>query len=57
MRTLCIKYAYTLTLGNGKEFSYHQKIAKQLDIKIYFANPYSSWEYGLNEHTNGLLRL
>jgi IS30 family transposase len=51
-----IKHTHTLTPDNGKEFSYHQKIAEQLDTKVYFANPYSSWERGLNEHTNGLLR-
>ncbi len=50
-----IDYTHTLTPDNGKEFSYHQKIAKQLETNVYFANPYSSWERGLNEHTNGLL--
>ena len=51
-----INHTHTLTPDNGKEFAYHQHIAKQLDTKVYFANPYSSWERGLNEHTNGLLR-
>lgn len=51
-----IKHTHTLTPDNGKEFSYHQQIAKQLETSVYFANPYSSWERGLNEHTNGLLR-
>ena len=51
-----IEHTHTLTPDNGKEFAYHQQIAKQLDTKVYFANPYSSWERGLNEHTNGLLR-
>ena len=51
-----IEHTHTLTPDNGKEFAYHQHIAKQLDTKVYFANPYSSWERGLNEHTNGLLR-
>ena len=46
----------TITLDNGKEFSHHQKIADVLDTSIYFAHPYHSWERGLNEHTNGLLR-
>ena len=27
-----------------------------LDMKCYFATPYHSWERGLNEHTNGLVR-
>ncbi len=51
-----IKHTHTLTPDNGKEFAYHQQIAKQLKTNIYFANPYSSWKRGLNEHTNGLLR-
>lgn len=46
----------TITTDNGKEFAYHKKIAAALDAKIYFAHPYASWERGLNENTNGLLR-
>jgi len=46
----------TITLDNGKEFSHHEKIAQALGASIYFAHPYHSWERGLNEHTNGLLR-
>lgn len=46
----------TLTLDNGLEFADHQRIAKSLGIKIYFAHPYSSWERGINENTNGLIR-
>jgi IS30 family transposase len=46
----------TITVDNGKEFASHENIAKQLRTKIYFAHPYHSWERGLNEHTNGLLR-
>lgn len=46
----------TLTLDNGKEFALHEKIEKKTKTIIYFANPYHSWERGLNEHTNGLLR-
>jgi IS30 family transposase len=45
-----------ITSDNGKEFSYHQKIAKELEAQFYFADPYSSWQRGLNENTNGLLR-
>ena len=46
----------TLTLDNGKEFAGHLEMAKKLDLDIFFARPYHSWERGLNEHTNGLLR-
>ena len=47
---------HTITADNGKEFSYHDQIANALDAEVYFAHPYSSWERGLNENTNGLLR-
>lgn len=47
---------FTLTGDNGKEFSEHAKIAQALDATFYFAHPYSSWERGLNENTNGLIR-
>lgn len=47
---------HTLTSDNGREFSEHQEIAKTLDADFYFCHPYSSWERGLNENTNGLIR-
>ena len=46
----------TITLDNGKEFADHEFIARCLQAKAYFAHPYCSWELGLNENTNGLLR-
>ena len=45
---------YTLTFDNGKEFSAHATIDEILDCQSYYAHPYSSWERGLNENTNGL---
>ncbi len=51
------EYRKTITLDNGKEFSEHERLSKALDTQIFFAHPYHSWERGLNEHTNGLLRL
>ena len=48
--------ARTITYDNGKEFSKHEKISVALDVDCYFATPYHSWERGLNEHTNGLVR-
>src|SRR5579863_9518619 len=47
---------HTITLDNGKEFSMHEKMATVLDANVYFAKPYHSWERGLNENTNGLVR-
>ena len=46
----------TMTFDNGKEFSGHKELATTLEVSCYFANPYHSWERGLNEHTNGLIR-
>lgn len=46
----------TLTADNGSEFTCHEWIAEILKTKFFFADPYSSWQRGLNEHTNGLLR-
>ena len=47
---------HTLTFDNGKEFARHIGIAKALGAKSYFAHPYSPWERGTNENTNGLIR-
>lgn len=46
----------TLTVDNGKEFAYHQKVDAALGIQTYFADPYCSWQRGSNENFNGLLR-
>ena len=46
----------TITYDNGKEFAGHLDIAKATGSNSYFAHPYHSWERGLNENTNGLLR-
>lgn len=50
------KYVHTITADNGTEFVEHKAVAKALDADFYFAHPYSSWERGLNENFNGLLR-
>ena len=46
----------TITGDNGTEFADHKKIADKLGIDFYFTHPYSSWEKGTNENTNGLIR-
>jgi len=44
------------TFDNGREFARHEQIGKRLGLDVYFAHPYSPWERGTNENTNGLLR-
>ncbi|WP_452231653.1 IS30 family transposase [Lacinutrix sp. MEBiC02595] len=46
----------TMTYDNGIEMAKHEKITQNTGMKIYFAHPYSSWERGTNENTNGLIR-
>lgn len=46
----------TITLDNGREFSMHEMLSFMLDASVFFAKPYHSWERGLNENTNGLVR-
>lgn len=50
------KRVHTITTDNGLEFAQHQSIAKKLKCDYYFCHPYSSWERGLNENINGLIR-
>ncbi len=50
------KDVLTITSDNGTEFYGHQYIAEKLGVAYYFAHPYSSWERGLNEYHNKLIR-
>ena len=59
MTTLLKPYVskvHTVTSDNGREFARHEEIAAALKADFYFAHPYSSWERGTNENTNGLIR-
>lgn len=47
---------FTITSDNGIEFTRHQTIARSLGADFFFADPYSSWQRGTNENTNGLVR-
>ena len=49
-------HVHTITVDNGTEFSCHKIISKELDTQVYFAHPYSAWERGVNENSNGLIR-
>lgn len=46
----------TFTVDHGNEFFSYPQIEQQLHTEVYFADPYSPWQRGLNENTNGLLR-
>ena len=46
----------TMTVDNGSEFARFKEIETNLGIQVYFADPYSPWQRGCNENTNGLLR-
>ena len=46
----------TITTDNGPEFADHEYITKHLGAQVYFADPYSSWQKGLIENTNMLIR-
>ena len=48
-------YIKTITADNGNEFSDFKRIEKNLNLQFFFAHPYSPWERGLSEHTNGLV--
>ena len=59
MLSLLVPYVdkvHTITGDNGKEFTDHVRIAQSLGAAFYFAHPFSSWERGTNENTNGLIR-
>ena len=53
---LSSKVFQTFTVDRGKEFSCYSTIETELNIPVYFADPYSSWQRGTNENSNGLLR-
>ena len=50
------KLRKTLTYDNGIEMAMHEHFTKKTNMKVYFAHPYSSWERGTNENTNGIIR-
>ncbi len=46
----------SITSDNGSEFAGHKKIAQRLKCEFFFAHPYASWERGLSEYSNKLVR-
>ena len=43
-------------IGPEPKLTIHEEIARELTAEGFFAHPYHSWERGLNENTNGLIR-
>jgi hypothetical protein len=56
VRKLSAALRKSLTWDRGSELSAHSKFTVATDVKVYFCDPYSPWQRGSNETTNGLLR-
>lgn len=56
LKTLIKQARKTMTYDNGMEMANHKWLNDNTGMDIYFAHPYSPWERGTNENTNGLIR-
>lgn len=56
LRKLPQQVRISVTHDNGLEMAQHKLFTKKTKMIVYFAHPYSSWERGTNENTNGLIR-
>jgi len=56
LRHVPVSLRKTLTYDRGKEMAEHERLAKRLAIRVFFADPHCPWQRGTNENTNGLLR-
>ena len=56
LETLPEQMKLTLTYDRGSEMARHKLFSERTNMKVYFADPYSPWQRGTNENTNGLIR-
>ena len=45
-----------MTVDNGREPARFKELEDKTGLTVYFADPYSAWQRGTSENTNGLLR-
>ena len=56
IRSLPAHAVRSITADNGTEFAWHYKVSDATGVPVYFAEPYSAWQRGTNEHFNGRIR-
>ena len=56
MKKLPKPFRKSFTVDHGTEFYDHELLAELTGMNVYFCDPYSPWQRGSNENTNGLLR-
>ena len=50
------QWRLSLTDEQGREMAAQQRLTDATGVKVYFADPHSPWQRGINAHTHGLVR-